>query len=148
MRDKMIGIELVGTANVLRRITFQDGLDGGAGGDGPTSMQQWFLAYIWKHGTDGDVFQKDIEGAFRVRRSTATEILKAMERKGLIERVPSTEDKRSKKILLKERAITICEENQRKILRTEQKLIRGLSQEELQQFFDILRKIQSNIDDL
>lgn len=142
----MIGMELVGTANALRRVTFHDGYDGSMGTDTPTSMQQWFLSYIWKHYTYEDVFQKDIEAAFKIRRSTATEILKAMERKKLIIRIPSPEDRRSKKILLTDTAIKICEENQKTIAATEDKLIAGLSQKEIADFLITLEKIQKNID--
>lgn len=146
MKENMIGMELVGTANALRRITFQDGYGSKTGTDTPTSMQQWFLSYIWEHYTNEAVFQKDLETAFKIRRSTATEILKAMERKELIERIPACEDKRSKKILLTEKAIAVCEENQRKILQTEKQLTRGLSQDEIQIFFKILKKLQENMD--
>ena len=146
MTEKMLGMELVGTANALRRLTFQDSCAGKAGEDSPTSMQQWFLAYIWEHHKSEDVFQKDLEAAFKIRRSTATEILKAMERKKLIERVPSAADKRSKKILLTESAVAVCKENQRKISHTEELLMRGLSQDEIKVFFNVLQKIQRNIE--
>lgn len=142
----MIGMELVATANALRRVTFQDTYNNILGADSPTSMQQWFLSYIWEHHTYNDVFQKDIEATFKIRRSTATETLKAMERKNLIIRVLSTEDKRSKKILLTDKAIAICEENQRKISLTENQIVRGLSQKEIQTFFEVLQKIQKNIE--
>lgn len=145
MKEKMIGMELVGTANALRRITFQDGYDTKSEPDSPTSMQQWFLSYIWEHYKSDTVVQKDLETAFKIRRSTATEILKAMERKELIIRIPSSEDKRSKKIVLTDKAISICEKNQQKISQTEKKLVAGLSPKEIQQFLAILKKIQINI---
>ena len=110
-------------------------------------MQQWFLAYIWEQGPDQNVYQKDIEERFQVRRSTATEILKAMERKALIVRIPIPEDKRKKKILLTEKALAICQENQAKIERTEQQIIRGLSNDEIASFLRVLKKIQNNITD-
>ena len=124
MAEKMLGMELVGTANALRRLTFQDSCAGKAGEDSPTSMQQWFLAYIWEHHQSEDVFQKDLEAAFKIRRSTATQILKAMERS----------------------AVAVCKENQRKISRTEELLMRGLSQDEIKVFFNVLQKIQRNIE--
>ena len=145
MQSKMIGMEIVGTANILRRVTFQDNYDSKSTKDSPTSMQQWFLSYIWKHQSSGDVFQKDIEEAFKVRRSTATEILKAMERKKLIVRTSLAEDKRKKKILLTDNATKICQDNWEKIVRTEQQIARGLSQKEISIFIQILEKIQNNL---
>lgn len=145
MYEKMIGMELVGTANALRRVTFQDGYDSKTESDSPTSMQQWFLSFIWEQ-KEHDVYQKDLEAMFKIRRSTATEILKAMERKKLIIRIPCAEDKRSKKILLTETAKQICKENKLKIEMTEKKIVRGLSIEEIKTFFVILEKIQNNIE--
>lgn len=146
MQPKMLGMEIVGTANALRRLTFQDGYDNKYAEDSPTSMQQWFLSYIWEHYTYEDVFQKDIEDMFKIRRSTATEILKAMERKNLIVRTSLPEDKRKKKILLTDTAIKVCQDNQKKIEQTEQKIAKGLSQEEIHNFLNVLEKIQKNID--
>lgn len=146
MQRKMIGIEIVGTANALRRMTFQESYDGLPTKESPTSMQQWFLSYIWQHQSSGDVFQKDIEEAFKVRRSTATEILKAMERKKLIVRTSLPEDKRKKKILLTDSAIKLCQTNWEKIVQTEQQIAKGLTQEEISTFMQILGKIQNNLD--
>lgn len=147
MKPNLLGMEIVGTANALRRMTFHTGYDERFAEDSPTNMQQWFLAYIWEQGPVQNVYQKDIEERFQVRRSTATEILKAMERKALIVRIPIPEDKRKKKILLTEKALAICQENQAKIERTEQQIIRGLSNDEIVSFLRVLKKIQNNITD-
>lgn len=147
METKLLGIEIVGTANALRRKTFHGGYDDQLSEGSPTSMQQWFLAYIWKNFSHKDVFQKDLEEAFQVRRSTATEILKAMERKELIIRISVPEDRRKKKILLTDKAQGICMENQEKIIQAEQEIIRGLSNDEINSFLHILEKIQNNIAD-
>lgn len=146
MEIQMLGMELVGTANALRRITFQDGYGNSSASEKPTSMQQWFLSYIWNHHVDENVFQKDIEAEFKIRRSTATEILKAMERKNLILRKQLENDKRSKKIILTEKSIYICKENQAKILETEKKLTQGFTPEEIDTFLLLLKKVQKNID--
>ena len=53
----------------------------------------------------GDVYQKDVEQEFRIRRSTATVMLQSLEQKGYLVRVASTEDARLKRILLTEKAI-------------------------------------------
>lgn len=145
MSERMLGMELVGTANALRRVAFQEGYDSRTGNDTPTSMQQWFLSYIWAH-KGQNVFQKDLEMVFKIRRSTATEILKAMERKKLINRVPCMEDKRSKKILLTDAAILICKENETIIKTTERKITKGITSEEIKTFFAILERIQKNIE--
>ena len=143
MQHKTVGMELVGTANALRRALFED-----VWRDfffvGPTGLQQWFLLYVFEH-DDREVYQKDLESVFQIRRSTATEILKSMERKGLILRVPSALDRRSKRIHLTAKACGICEENRRKLVAAEAMMCRGLTPEQLEGFVEILRQIQANI---
>lgn len=145
MEQQRIAMEVIGVANILRRITFQDGYYQ-RDPDGPTSMQHWFLRYIWEHQGD-DIFQKNLESAFKVRRSTATEVLKAMERKMLIQRIPCMEDKRSKKILLTEKGLAICQENHKKAVATDRRILSGISEEEADTFLEILEKIRNNLED-
>ena len=135
---------MVALTNMLRRIVFHDEFD--TVKNKPTSTQQWFLSYLAEHRNDGDVFQKDLEANFQIRCSTATEILKAMERKGLIIREPVSYDKRAKRIILTEAALKICEDNKTKILATEKELAKDLSDEELKTFFYLLDKIKQNIE--
>ena len=47
---------------------------------GITGVQSWIICYILKHYPDGPVFQRDIESAFGLSRSTATGILKKASR--------------------------------------------------------------------
>ena len=44
-----------------------------------TSVQIWILNFLFRN-EGRDVFQKDIEAEFNTRRSTATELLKQMEK--------------------------------------------------------------------
>ena len=52
-----------------------------------------------------DVFQKDVEQVYGMRASTATELLKQMEKNGLIFREPAEHDNRLKRIVLTEKAL-------------------------------------------
>ena len=52
-----------------------------------------------------DVFQKDIEEEYGIRPSTATELLKQMEKNGLVVREPVAYDNRLKKIVLTDKAL-------------------------------------------
>ena len=51
-----------------------------------------------------DVFQKDIEKAFGITRSTASKVINLMEQKGLVERQSVSCDARLKKIVLTEKS--------------------------------------------
>ena len=71
-----------------------------------TPMQGFFISYIYEKKMEGkDVFQKDLEQSFMIRRSTATEILKIMEKNELITKESVEHDARLKKIVLTEKAI-------------------------------------------
>ena len=50
-----------------------------------TPMHGWIIEYLYRH-RDEPVFQRDIEREFSITRSTVTNILQLMERKGYIER--------------------------------------------------------------
>ncbi len=65
-----------------------------------SSIQIGILEYIndmYELGTD--IYQKDIESTFRIKRSTVSVLLKAMEDNGLINRVSVEEDARLKKLI-------------------------------------------------
>ena len=46
-----------------------------------TPMHGWIIEYLYRH-RDAAVFQRDIEREFSITRSTVTNILQLMERKG------------------------------------------------------------------
>lgn len=110
-----------------------------------TRIQGWIIDYINKN-KDKDIFQKDIEEEFSIRRSTATIILKSMEKNNLITRNSVNYDARLRKIELTEKAIDINKNFRNIIDEFEEKIIQGLSKEELDTFFDILEKIKMNLE--
>lgn len=146
MQEKLIGIKLFRIANAIRRMTFNESMRSGNGDEQPTGTQEMFLAYMSAVEDEQEILQKDLEGWFNIRRSTATEILKRMERKGLIIRESVPYDKRIKRIVLTEKAHQLCEENFGRILVTENKLIQGFTNEEVQEFIRLLSKLQKNIE--
>ena len=57
--------------------------------------------HLYRH-REEQVFQRDIEREFSITRSTVTNILQLMERKGYIERRSVPQDARLKKLVLTE----------------------------------------------
>ena len=55
-------------------------------GLGITAIQSRVMFYIMDHCLEGPVFQRDVEQAFSLSRSTATGILQQLEEKGLLRR--------------------------------------------------------------
>lgn len=110
-----------------------------------TGIQTWALYFLFRN-ISHDVFQKDLEAELRIRRSTATELLKAMERGGLIKRISVDYDARLKKIVLTEYAHEIRKQVGEQIERTERQLMRGFTQEEIDQFFGYVDRMQANLE--
>ena len=106
----------------------------------------WAIAYFYEN-SDKDIFQKDFEEKFSIRRSTASKILKTMEQKGFIERVSVENDARLKKIVLTEKAIEIHQKITKEIEIRENRLRKGVSEEELKVFFDVISKFSNNMEE-
>ena len=73
-----------------------------------TPMHGWIIEYLYRH-RDAAVFQRDIEREFSITRSTVTNILQLMERKGYIERRSVPQDARLKQLVLTEEGIRFHE---------------------------------------
>lgn len=110
-----------------------------------TSMQGWIIGYLFDH-QDQDIFQRDIEARFNIRRSTATGVLQRMEKKGLVRRELYPQDTRLKKLVLTSEAIDIHENVIREIDRVENRLSAGLTRSEVDTFFSLIAKIRKNIE--
>lgn len=92
-----------------------------------------------------DIFQKDIEEEYGIRPSTATELLKQMERNGLIIRKPVSYDNRLKKIALTDKALMYKKQVIDDLTDLEKKLTKGISQENMKIFFEVIEKMMDNL---
>lgn len=110
-----------------------------------TGMHGYILGYLYYTAQKGDVFQRDIENEFEMRRSTATEMLQLMARNGLIERHSVEYDARLKKIVLTPLAHTLHERMTRECRRADELMVQGISENELNVFFGVMEKIKANI---
>ena len=87
-----------------------------------TSVQCAVIGFIFEKGKNADVFAKDLENTFNMRRATVAEILSLMEKNKLIVRISSKEDARLKKIVLTKKALEIKKAVFQKIKEVENKL--------------------------
>lgn len=99
-----------------------------------------FLAH-----SDGDVYQKDVEAHFSIRRSTASKMLTALEEKGIIERVSVDHDARLKKIMLTDLGWNMHNYVSGAIDRINANATEGIDEQELYSFYATLEKIKYNI---
>ena len=74
-----------------------------------------------------------------------TEILKLMEKNGLVERERDENDARLKKIKLTKKALDIHERHEKHIESFENALREGISDEEMETLFSVLDKLGENL---
>ena len=60
----------------------------------PPSMIQAEIIFYLLQNKNQDVYQKDLENVFKIRRSTISGVLKTLEKKGVIKRLDSSNDAR------------------------------------------------------
>ena len=112
-----------------------------AGIDNVTLMHGWIIGYLYEH-RDTDVFQKDLEAEFAISRSTVTNILQLMERKGYIERMSVQTDARLKKIILTPKGLEINNIIRDTIIEYENSFDDILDDEERKTFLHLIRKLR------
>lgn len=114
--------------------------------DNLTISQAYVIDFICNEGKGKDVFQKDLESVFDLKRSSISLMLNNMEKSGLIERVSVEEDGRLKKIILTEKSIKIYEKISDAIDLIENKLSENITEEEVKVFQNVLNKIRNSLE--
>lgn len=110
-----------------------------------TGKNTWIILYLAEH-RDKDVYQKDIENTFSIRRSTVSNMLKLMEKKGYIRREAVDTDARLKKLVLTQKALDADRMLKAQLTENERLLRRNISDGELEIFYRVLDKIRANIE--
>lgn len=111
-----------------------------------TSMQMSVIDFLTLF-KDQEMFQKDIEHEFNIRRSTASTLLKRMEDKGLIRRVESNKDARQKQVILTDLSVQYEDDIQKFMVETQQQIHSFLSDEEYAALESSLDKIIKHMGD-
>lgn len=111
-----------------------------------TAVQCSLIGYIFAKSKESNVYAKDIESRFNMRRATVAEILSLMEKNGLIERKSMSEDARLKEITLTDKSLEIKNSIEKEIKKVEKDLRKGLTEEELERFMNILEKMSKNLE--
>lgn len=143
-RNEKLCFEFMALGNILKR--YFDNSSGVKYAEKYTGSNLWILGYLF-HNIENDVFQKDLETQFSVRRSTISKTLKLMEAKGLIRRESVDYDARLKKLILTPKACELHQIIISDIREIGNKFTNNLTDEEIQQFSIILEKIQQNFEE-
>ncbi len=140
---KYIGVEISKTSNMLKRSCKKSDVVRRV--DDVTGKNGWIIGFLAEN-QDREIFQKDIEQYFSIRRSTVSGIIQLMEKKGFIIRESVDYDARLKKLVLTDRAKELHANMMKDLEDNEIKLKQNISEEELATFFSVLEKIRSNIE--
>lgn len=139
------GMAIKSTSNLIKRYFAQRAQV--VGETELTGTQMAILMYMdsRKRESAYDVYQKDIEKAFDVRSSTATNILQTLERRGFIRREGVPGDLRLKRLLLTEKADDIAQQHEAITKELDSILLHGISDEDMKAFYRVVDHATKNI---
>ena len=140
---KSIGFEIRILSNLIRRHINNSASHTET--ESVTGMNGWMIVYL-AHNSDRDVFQRDLEERFNVRRSTVSNILSLMEKKGLIKRESVECDARLKKLTLTEKSLELLEKMENDRVETEKLITDGIPEEELAMFISVAERMKQNLE--
>ena len=141
--ERKLGFEIHRSSRLVKRFMDNDATQLYV--DKMTGTHGWVIGYFY-HNRDKDIFQKDFEQEFNIRRSTASNILALIEKNGLIVRESVPYDARLKKITLTKKAIEIQHIVESAFEKLEDTIQAGITPEELEVFYRVLDKINSNLE--
>ena len=144
IKENDIGFNIRKLSNLIKRDIEKSRIK--LGFDDIKGINGWAIAFLYEN-RDKDIFQRDFEEKFSIRRSTASVILKTMEQKGFILRKSDSKDARLKKIVLTDKAIETHRKITKEIEEREKRLRQNISDEELKVFFNCIEKFCSNMED-
>lgn len=143
-RDEPIGAVFRCLSTAIRR-----GLDNAIAAEvSPelTGARGMVLSYIVNCNAEGrPVYQRDIESRFRIRRSSVTVLLQAMEQAGFISRCPSEKDARLKYLTATEKGLASHSALHECISRYEVAVRRGLPPEDVDTVYRVASRIMENL---
>jgi len=142
-QKRSVGFELRALNNLLRR-DFEKRKPKEL--DCTSGVHGWAIGYLYDN-REKEVFQRDFERHFQIRRSTATKMLQLMEKNGFIMRQEVESDARLKKIVLTDKAIEVHKKVIGVIKERDEMLQKGISEEELEVFYTVCEKIKANLEE-
>ena len=141
-KEKHLGFEIRTLNNLVKRYFEQQKPEEF---DNSTGVHGWAIRYFYEN-RNKDIFQRDFEARFSIRRSTATNMLQLMEKNGIIRRESVLYDARLKKIVLTDKAVEIHKKATKNIEKIEKTLKKGITEEELVSFYSVMEKIKANLE--
>ena len=110
-----------------------------------TGTGGWLLGYLYAN-RDRDIYQRDVEKEFSIRRATSSKVITRLEDKGFVRRENVDCDARLKKLVLTEEGIKIQRDVCRELDDFDEKLISVLTEDEQKTLFELLGKIKDSLE--
>lgn len=138
-------IQIMQIMNLLRRLSADGEFEESIGGMSvPQLACIGYLTY-YKDNEDPPVYQRDLETCFKLRRSTISSLLSALEKKGLIRRLPVPHDARLKRLVLTEEGKELGDRVMGHFTGLNTILVADLDEEERQTLHRILEKVEQGL---
>ena len=131
-------------SNLIRRKIGNELIQSGSELSGSQSR---IISFLYRETQMRDVYQRDIEEEFDIRRSTVTSTLQLLEKNGYITRQSVDVDARLKKILLTDRGVRAYEVVRKSILVVEKELSNVYTKEEFNELFRLLDKLYAALEE-
>lgn len=140
MKNKKIGRDIHIVSNKIKRK-----MDAAVHQFGITHTQFHIMHYIYLQ--DRAVYQKDIENAFNLRRSTVSKILSLLEKKELIAKQSVETDARLKQIALTDKGIAKHDQVDNNTFdEINKELLSKIENDDLEIFYKVLNKLSELTD--
>lgn len=139
---RIVGYEIKTLENLITRKILATAKD--AGYPALTTVQIRIMRYLFVN-RNKEIYQKDIEKNFVIRRSTASGIIDTMVKNGMLERINSDLDLRTKKIVLTDKYIDQIDLLENMINLFQDNLLQGINEQELNTFFSVIDKMKDNL---
>lgn len=107
-----------------------------------TPEQFLLVDVLWNQ---GPMSQQQLADNMHKDKNSITKLVDALERKGFVERKRSSVDRRSNTIVLTEKADTMKLDAKEKGMTVLDRMLDGISEEELRSFLDTLNKLSNNM---
>ena len=143
-RENNIGFNIRRLSNYIKRDIEKSSVSQKI--DLPKGVNGWAIGYFYEN-REKQIFQRDFENRFSIRRSTASNILKTMEQNGFIKRVSVENDARLKRIILTDKAVKIHQDIMNDITNREERMRKGFSDSEINAFLSMINRFITNLEE-
>ena len=107
-----------------------------------TPEQFLLIDMLWNQ---GDLKQQQLADGMQKDKNSITKLIDALEQKGLVRRQQNPSDRRSNTIVLTEKGDSLKHEAKMVGISSLDKMLEGLTEEEIQSFIVVMRRISKNM---